>query len=154
LRIHIEMETETNIKRGAPPDEARAAAMKSFGDLVRNTERGYDIRGGGWLETLWQDLRYGKRMLLKSPAFTLTAILMLALGIGATTAIFSIVEGVLLRPLPFPGPERLVILGDVLEGAFYNHARVTAPDIRNYMRDTESFSHLGGYQGTGFELSG
>ena len=54
LRVHIEMETETNIKRGLPPDEARAAALKSFGDPVRNTERGYDIRGGGWLETLWR----------------------------------------------------------------------------------------------------
>jgi predicted permease len=82
---------------------------------------------------------------------------MLALGIGATTAIFSIVEGVLLRPLPFPDPGRVVILGDVLEGshcAVCNHADVTPPDIRNYMRDTQSFAHLGGYQGRGFELSG
>src|SRR5215471_5526985 len=63
LRIHVEMETETNIERGAPPDEARAAALKSFGNSVRNTELGYDIRGGGWLETLWQDLRYGARTL-------------------------------------------------------------------------------------------
>ena len=62
LRIHVEMETETNIKRGMPPDEARAAALKSFGNLGRNTELGYDIRGGGWLETLWQDLRYGARI--------------------------------------------------------------------------------------------
>ena len=57
LRVHVEMETETNIKRGMPPDEARAAALKSFGDPGRNTERGYDIRGGGWLEPLWQDKR-------------------------------------------------------------------------------------------------
>jgi len=63
LRIHVEMETEINIKRGMPPDEARAVALKSFGNLGRNTERGYDIRGGGWLEALWQDLRYGARML-------------------------------------------------------------------------------------------
>jgi hypothetical protein len=58
LRAHVEMETETNIERGMPPDEARAAALKSFGALGRHTERGYDIRGGGWLETLWQDLRF------------------------------------------------------------------------------------------------
>jgi len=100
LRIHVEIETEANIERGMSPDEARAAALKSFGALVRNTERGYDIRGGGWLETFWQDMSYGLRMMLKNPGFTTIAVLTLAFGIGANTAIFSVVNPLVFNPLP------------------------------------------------------
>jgi len=98
------------------------------------------------------ELRIPLRHLLKSPGFTTAAVLMLALGIGATTAIFSVVEGVLLRPLPFPNPERLVALSDILQGD-NAEAGVTAPDIRAYTRDTHSFEALGGYQPAGYELS-
>ena len=104
-----------------------------------------------------QGLRIAVRQLLKSPGFTAMAVLMLALGIGATTAIFSIVEGVLLRPLPFPHSERLVVLADILEGADLGgsgEAGVTAPDIRAYTRDTHSFENLGGYSQLNYELSG
>ena len=99
------------------------------------------------------ELRIPLRYLQKSPGFTTAVVLMLALGIGATTAIFSIVEGVLLRPLPFPHPERLVVLSDILQGG-NDEAGVTAPDIRAYTRDTHSFEALGGYQSVGYELSG
>ena len=107
--------------------------------------------------SLFRDLKIAVRHLLKSPGFVATAVLMLALGIGATTAIFSIVEGVLLRPLPFPQPNRLMVLADIIQGADVggnDEAGVTVPDIRNYTRDTHSFSSLGGYQQTGYELSG
>ncbi len=107
--------------------------------------------------SLLRDLKVATRRLLQSPGFACTAVLMLALGIGATTAIFSIVEAVLLRPLPFPHADRLVVVADILEGADVGgngEAGVTAPDIRNYTRDTLSFSDLGGYQRLSYELSG
>jgi putative ABC transport system permease protein len=103
------------------------------------------------------DLKFVFRQLRKAPGFTATAALMLAFGIGATTAIFSIVEGVILRPLPFPSSDRLVVVADRLQGADLGatgEAGVTAPDIRAYTRDTHSFDGLGGFGGTGFELSG
>jgi putative ABC transport system permease protein len=105
---------------------------------------------------LFPDLRYAARRLRKSPGFTLTAVLTLAFGIGATTAIFSIVEGVLLRPLPFSDPGRLVFLADIIEGVDYggDTPGVTAPGVRIYMRDTTAFSNLGSYQPSTYELSG
>jgi putative ABC transport system permease protein len=108
------------------------------------------------MRSLLLDLKFVLRQLRKSLGFTATAILMLALGVGATTAIFSIVEGVLLRPLPFPDPDRLMVLGDRLEGADVGPANgniVTVPDIRTYTRDTRGFVALGGYQPSNYELS-
>src|ERR1700759_3974219 len=96
--------------------------------------------------------KFASRPLPKSPGFTATAVLMLALGIGATTAIFSIVEGVLLRPLPFPDSGSVVMLADRLQGADVGgngEAGVTVPEIRTYTRETRAFQALGGYQNVG-----
>jgi hypothetical protein len=93
----------------------------------------------------------------KSPGFTATAILMLAFGIGATTSIFSIIDGVLLRPLSYPYPDRLVTLGDQLRGTNWGQqdsGQVTGPEVITYARDTRSFASLGGYQSANYELSG
>ncbi len=111
----------------------------------------------GSLMTLLQDVRFALRQMRKAPGFAATAVLTLALGIGATVGIFSIVEGVLLRPLPFPEPGRLVTLGDELEGAGVDALpapAVAAPEMTIYERETRRLLRLGGYQTTSYEVSG
>src|SRR5438128_2226488 len=157
IGAHLALLEDEYLRQGMTPEDARRAARLAYGGVEQATQLHRDERAFQGLGQILQDTRYTFRQLRKSPGFTVTAVLMLALGFGATTAIFSIVEGILLRPLPFPDPDRLVTLGDVLEGshcASCAHSSVTAPDIRNYMRDTQSFSHLGGYRQRLFELSG
>ena len=112
LRSHIELETEALVERGMTPEAARHTARGHFGHVARVRELAYEVRGGGMLETLWQDIRYSGRTLRKHPGFAAVAVLTLALGIGANTAIFSIVDAVLFQRLPFPDADRLVLIGE------------------------------------------
>src|ERR1044071_7122696 len=144
VRFHIDMRTEENVRRGMSPEEARREAERRFGPLTRIKELGYEVRGGGMLETLRQDLRYGARMLLKNPGFTLVAVLTLGLGIGANTAIFSVVNAVLLRPLPFAEPERLVWLWDTQPQL--PTAPASLPAFLDWKGQNQSFEHLAAFQ--------
>jgi putative ABC transport system permease protein len=144
LQSHIELATEANIARGMAPDEARAAALASFGGRARMQDLAHDVRGGGWMEAAWHDVRQGARLLRRSPGFALVALLTLALGIGATTAIFSVVSAVLLRPLPYPQADRLVIVRSWQRssGAVFNSA---PPDYRAWRDQTSAFAGLAAF---------
>jgi putative ABC transport system permease protein len=156
LRHHVERQTEQNIRLGMNPEEARYAAIKAFGGVEQAKERSRDVRGVRLLEELWQDLRYGVRMLLKNPGFTLIALITLALGIGANTAIFSVVNALLLRPLPYRQSERLVKV-------FYGKpapAKGMSPSIWSYprfevLRDlNQSFAAVAGFNQSPYNLTG
>jgi predicted permease len=110
VRFHIEMETEKNIRLGMRPADARLKALRSFGPMEKHKEDTREARGVSWFENLIADLKYGSRALFKHPGYALLAVLTLGLGIGANTAIFSVINGVLLKPLPYEHGDRLVVL--------------------------------------------
>src|SRR5262249_18280696 len=106
LSFHLEQQVAENVAGGMPPEEARLAALRLFGNPTLLDEQARSRWSWTWLGSVWRDLRYGLRRLVRTPGFSLTAILVMALGIGATTSLFTIVRSVLLRPLPFRDPDK------------------------------------------------
>jgi predicted permease len=113
IRAHLEMEEQENLESGMPPEEAHYAALRRFGNVTLVQERSREMWGWNSVETLWQDLRFGLRQLRKNPGFTAVAVLTLAIGIGANTAIFSLINAVMLRKLPVQRPNELRLVGMV-----------------------------------------
>ncbi|MGD1098502.1 MAG: ABC transporter permease, partial [Bryobacteraceae bacterium] len=134
IREHIAMEMQDNIDRGMSPGEARYAALRKFGNVTRVKEEARDVWSLVWLEQFWQDMRYALRMLRKSPGFAAIAVLTIALGIGATTAIFSVVDATLLHPLPYPEPEQLVSIIDDLPDVGAKDVGISVPEWQDLQR--------------------
>jgi predicted permease len=154
LAFHIDMLTEQLVAAGRTPEEARREAMRRFGDLHDVRQRCYDIsttreasvrRTELW-STLWQDLSYAARSLRRAPGFSLVVLITAALGIGATTAMFSVVRGVLLRPLPFPNAEQVVRLWPANRGANVDRGYVSAIELEDWTRELTGFSAIGGFR--------
>jgi len=153
LRFHIEQQTAANITSGMTPEEARRQAVLQFGGVEAVKEGCREQRRGFWLESLWADVRYGLRALRRNPGFAAVAILTLALGIGANTAIFSVVEGVVLAPLPYREPDRLVM---VLESNLrFPEDAISYPNFQDWQRNARSFQQMSAIMiEQGFDLTG
>jgi len=162
LRFHIESRVDEYVAAGMTPEQARVETMRRFGDVERvrrstaaiDAEYAHEQRRAARWEALSQDLRYAARTLRRNPAFTAIAVLTLALGIGANTAIFSVVNGVLLRPLPYAEPDRLVRLFTAFRGSGQERYAMSQPEFMDYKGLTRVFSNAAAFAGSALTLTG
>jgi predicted permease len=155
MRFHLERDIEQNIRSGMTPEDARYAALKSFGGVDQSKEECRSARGVGLIENIVRDVSYSLRVLLKNYAFTIVVVLTLALGIGANTAIFSFANGILLRPLPYPQSDRLVVLDETALKRGIDSMSVSYPNFLDWREQNKVFEDIAAYYGTNrFSLSG
>lgn len=154
MRLHLELREQEQREAGLSPEAAHTAARKNFGNTLALREASHESWGWSWLEHLGQDLRYAFRMLRKSSGFTAVAVLTLALGIGANTAIFSVVNAVLFRPLPIRDPGRVVVLHDQLPNLNLPRTAVSPPQFRDYSAHTNVFESTAAFLRINRNLTG
>ena len=142
IRIHLEMETEENIEAGMQPEEARQAAHRAFGNVTLVKENTREVWGFPALESFWQDLRYGVRMLGRSPGFTTVAVLSLALVIGANSTVFSVMNTILFQAFPFEEPNRLVQLSEIKVDQPNRRRWPTLSTFPEWSRQAQSFEEI------------
>ncbi len=145
LRFHLDQLTEENIASGMPPEEARQAARRTIGGIAQWKEECRDMRRVNFVEDLVKDIRHTIRSLTKSPGFTAVVVATLALGIGANTAIFTIVHGVLLRPLDYPKPDQLMYLTAEAPAIGATQSAISAPEYTEFRQMNRSFAAVGAY---------
>ena len=166
LQFHIDARTDALVREGLTRDDARSRALREFGDIedAREYIRRVDTdieqqrRRRDYMSELRQDIAYGFRMLRRAPTFTLTAILTIALGVGANTAIFSVVHGIVFKALPFPQPDQLVRVWSANPGANSTQAPVSAVDLDDWRAQRTQLADIGGWYfadgGSGIDLTG
>jgi predicted permease len=152
LAAHLQIEVDENISRGMLPDEARYAANRKLGNATQIREEIFHMNSIGFLEILWQDVRFGARMLRKKMGFTIAAILTLALGMGATTSIFSVVDSVLLRALPYRDASQVLVMRETNPSV--GEVSVSYLDFLDWRQQSVTFSQLAAANDRGFNLSG
>ncbi len=154
LAFHLEQQIAENVKLGMIPEEARRQAMLRFGNPAVLSEDTRSVWSAHSFEGLWRDLRYGVRTLRRTPGFSATAILVMALGIGATTSLFTVVRSVLLKPLPFREADKLVMLYEHFRQGIWRHTPVSPADFKDWRDDTRGFQEIAAWRNYGGNVSG
>ena len=154
LGFHLAKQIELNIAAGMSPEEARYAALRKFGGVEQIREECRDAWGARFIDALLQDIHFGLRMLAKNPGFAAVAVLTLALGIGANTAIFSVVNAALLRSLPFRDPGRLVYVWSAETARGIPRSTVSIPDLRDWSEQNRVFEGITGWWSGSYNLVG
>ena len=155
MQFHLDQQITENIAKGMSPGDARSAALRTFGNPTLLQDQARSTWSWNWLEKLARDIRYGTRTLLRSPGFAIIAVLVMALGIGATTSLFTIVRSVLLKPLPFHDPDNLVMVYEHFRASVGNDFNVVSPgDYRDWREKTHAFQDMAAWRPYGFNLTG